>query len=209
MKTIYRFQNSARQIFALFILSAATLSAQEPSKNFHFAPKTGAAISTNKAGSNYGDAGARTSYYIGVAGIYNPGKIGAEIELQYSAGGHTDHPELNLNSFTAIPSLRYQPTHNLALKCGPFFSGFTSVEMDGKDVSDSFTSGDAGIHLGFEYRIYQNLFLEARYLFGLQNISEIDANDFIGSGWYNPTLDGSIDLDYRTRMLQIGISYQF
>ena len=145
-----------------------------------------------KAGANFsnltGDADTDgiTSFYVGgLADFTISEKFHVQPELLYSMEGGED-AEI---SYLRIPIMaKYYLMEGFNLQAGPVV-GF---KVGADDNIDEFTtSTDFGLGLGAAYELASGLFFDARYNFGLSNISDVDG------------------FDVGTSAFQVGLGYRF
>jgi hypothetical protein len=94
----------------------------------------------------------------------------------YDAGGDT-----NMNYINIPVMAKYFVTNNISLEAGPQIGFLMSAKSDGTDVKDGLNSTDFGINLGGSYYLNDNMFLTARYGFGLSDVEKDLASDEKGS----------------------------
>lgn len=128
-----------------------------------------------------------TSLYVG--GFVDVGvseKFHVQPELLYSIEGAED---VSL-SFLNIPIMaKYYVADGLSLQAGPQIGFLVSAEDDADEV---LKSTNLGLNAGLGYELKDmGLFFDARYNFGLTDISDVDGTEV------------------RTKGFQIGIGYKF
>lgn len=140
--------------------------------------------------SNFGgdaDTDAKSSFYFGgLVDFTISEKFHIQPELLYSMEG-ADNDETDLN-FVRIPVMaKYYVAEGFNIQAGPQF-GFVAGGGEIKELTKSF---DYGLGLGAGYELTSGLFFDARYNFGLANISDMDG------------------FDVNTTSFQIGLGYRF
>ncbi len=145
-----------------------------------------------KAGANFSnftgdlDSDSTTSFYLGgFVDFTISEKFHVQPEVLYSMEGAKDAAV----NFIKIPVMaKYYVAETFNIQAGPYI-GFKAGADSG--VDDAVKSMDFGIGAGAAYDITGNLFVDARYNIGLQNISENSA------------------IDVKTSTIQIGLGYRF
>jgi len=140
--------------------------------------------------SNFGgdiDTDARSSFYIGgLVDFTISEKFHVQPELLYSMEG-ADNDETDL-SFVRIPVMaKYYVADGFNIQAGPQF-GFVA---GGGAIKDSLKSFDYGLGFGAAYELESGLFFDARYNFGMANLSDVDG------------------VDVNTTSFGIGLGYRF
>ena len=206
-----------KQIIVLLILLSIFLSAQET----HFGVKGGYSLSTISIKSDVGKFSydPKSSFYLGaLAEQPLNDKFSLQGELLYSIIGGTykttstivspggDIVEVNVEdkiSYGAlqIPLLgKYNVSENFALTAGLNFGLIVSAKYKTKDlnglevennIKKDVNTLDISPLLGLEYNLKNKMFFDARYHFGISNISKISAS--------NQTIN----------FFQVGIGYKF
>ena len=206
-----------KQIIVLLILLSIFLSAQET----HFGVKGGYSLSTISIKSDVGKFSydPKSSFYLGaLAEQPLNDKFSLQGELLYSIIGGTykttstivspggDIVEVNVEdkiSYGAlqIPLLgKYNVSENFALTAGLNFGLIVSAKYKTKDlnglevennIKKDVNTLDISPLLGLEYNLKNKIFFDARYHFGISNISKISAS--------NQTIN----------FFQVGIGYKF
>ena len=206
-----------KQIIVLLILLSIFLSAQET----HFGVKGGYSLSTISIKSDVGKFSydPKSSFYLGALSEQPLNdKFSLQGELLYSIIGGTykttstivspggDIVEVNVEdkiSYGAlqIPLLgKYNVSENFALTAGLNFGLIVSAKYKTKDlnglevennIKKDVNTLDISPLLGLEYNLKNKIFFDARYHFGISNISKISAS--------NQTIN----------FFQVGIGYKF
>lgn len=140
--------------------------------------------------SNFGgdaDTDARSSFYIGgLVDFTISEKFHVQPELLYSMEG-ADNDETDL-SFVRIPVMaKYYVADGFNIQAGPQF-GFVA---GGGAIKDNLKSFDYGLGFGAAYELESGLFFDARYNFGMANLSDVDG------------------VDINTTSFGIGLGYRF
>lgn len=109
--------------------------------------------------------------------------VGAEVGGSFYTG------DINFNlAYINIPVMfKYYGTKKFSIEAGPQIGFLTSAKSKTKldgfnrtnqiDVKDIFESIDFGLNLGAGYDFTENIFVGARYNFGLANIAKTEAGD--------------------------------
>lgn len=134
------------------------------------------------------DVDSKTSFYIGgLADFTVSDKFHVQPELLYSSEGGDDDTGI---SYLRIPVMaKYYVNDSFNIQAGPELAFKVATEEDAMD--DITKSMDFALGLGAGYEMESGLMFDARYNFGLSNISDIDYLDFGNAGF------------------QIGVGYRF
>jgi len=128
----------------------------------------------------------RNSFYIGFFADYSlSGSISIVPELQFSAEGAKDE-KLHLDYIQAPILFKFRISPRIKLGVGPQAGWKVYKLNDGiKDVAFSSVAG-------FEFKINEVLFIDARYTYGIMNIFHED-----------------LGVEAKNTNVQIGVGYQF
>lgn len=143
--------------------------------------------------------------------------LGGKLELsmqEFGLPGVKVTEKMHFNRILVPISARYYATPELAVYGGPYVSFTTSnkgkIDVSGAVVTnpaaireeerrldkffdDSLKSTDFGLFLGADYKVYKNLFVDARYSFGLTNMIK------------NPVGGEKLKMNF----FQLGVGYKF
>ena len=162
------------------------------------------------SGSVVPDASSRADFYAGIFLEYSLENISedlyGQIELQYVRGGFkADAAESlsfsnKLSQLNAPFTFKYRIFDPLLITAGVYWGLVLQVteedeQGNGLDSTESFKAFDAGLIIGAEVPVSEDLFLEARYNFGLVDMVE------------PPTTGGSDS--YLNRFVQLGVGVKF
>lgn len=143
-----------------------------------------------KAGANFSnftgdlDADGTTSFYVGGFVDFTVSEsFHVQPEVLYSMEGAKDAA---LNYLKVPVMAKYYVAETFNIQAGPYI-GFVA---GGDEIKDAVKSMDFGIGAGAAYDITENLFVDARYNLGLQNISDIGG-------------------DIKNTTIQVGLGYKF
>lgn len=145
-----------------------------------------------KAGANFSnftgdlDSDSTTGFYVGGFLDFTVSEnFHVQPEVLYSMEGAKD-AKVN---YVKVPIMaKYYLAETFNLQAGPYIGFKAGADSS---VDDGVKSMDFGIGAGAGYDITENLFVDARYNVGLQNISEASA------------------LDIKTSTIQVGLGYKF
>lgn len=195
---------------AAFIAIGFSANAQQEVK---FGPKAGVNFASL---SNTENSKMLTGFYVGgVAEIKFSDKFSVQPELMYSAQGvKTEISVLGITAtgtqkidYINIPILaKYYIAEGFSVEAGPQFGFLVKAEGNGSvsasgvsgsdktDNKDSFKAFDFGIGAGLAYDLSNGFFVNARYNFGLSDISKEkeDGQKSINNG-----------------VIQVGVGYKF
>ncbi len=139
----------------------------------------------------------RTGYHLGAYSLIKIANIGIQPELLYSAQG-TNYSFAQINQdlqsdlkYMLVPVMvKFYLPLGLNLQAGPQFGFLVSAEGDevmingqevtinsGRDISNQFKNSDISASLGAGWDLPFGLNIAARYLIGLNDISESDQED--------------------------------
>ena len=143
------------------------------------------------------DYESRTGYHFGVYSLIKVASFGIQPEVLYSVQGTTVNID-DLNEefksdfhYLNVPVMAklYLPL-GLNLQAGPQFGVLLSAESDGDDVKEEFKNADMSAALGAGWDAPFGLRINARYIIGLNDISE----------------DG--DSEVQNRVFQVSLGYK-
>jgi len=171
----------------LFLVAVATVgfAVSGTAQEFKFGVKAGL-NNTNFTGD--ADTDAKTSFYFGGFADYAVSeKFHIQPEVLYSSEGASDDWGI---SYLRIPIMaKYYVAESFSILAGPSIAFKVATEEDA--VDELTKSMDFGLGVGAAYDLENGLFFDARYNFGLQNISDVDGVDIKNSGF------------------QVGLGYKF
>ena len=163
-----------------------------------------------QTGREAGGLADRADFYAGIFLEYSLENISedlyGQIELQYVRGGFkADAAESlsfsnKLSQLNAPFTFKYRIFDPLLITAGVYWGLVLQVteedeQGNGLDSTESFKAFDAGLIIGAEVPVSEDLFLEARYNFGLVDMVE------------PPTTGGSDS--YLNRFVQLGVGVKF
>ncbi|MBD3724143.1 MAG: PorT family protein [Flavobacteriaceae bacterium] len=153
---------------AIAVLGFMTTQAQET----QFGVKAGyAALSGKAEASGYSATESDGGFFIGgFADVTLSDKFHFQPELLYVSVDNASQVQIPLHA-------KYMATKALGVKAGPNLAFLT-------DVPDGIKSFNFGLDLGAEYNFAENFVVDARYNFGLANLSDVDGFDYHLSGFY-------------------------
>jgi hypothetical protein len=109
-------------------------------------------------------------------------KFAVQPELLFSMqGAGFDGGDTKLNYINIPVMAKYFVTENISIEAGPQIGFLMSAKADGTDVKEGYNSTDFGINLGGSYYLNDNMFLTARYGFGLSDVEKDLPSDEKGS----------------------------
>lgn len=137
--------------------------------------------------------------------IYN--NLGAKYTT--SIGSSTSETKLNLDYITVPVMFQYNATPSFYLEAGPEFgflvnakadtdintpigSGSSSTDLD----TDDFNKFNFGVGIGAGFNFTQNFGLNARYVAGFSDITDVNS-------------DPSTDANNKNNVFQVGLTYKF
>lgn len=107
--------------------------------------------------------------------------------MQGAKSNDADDAKINLNYLNVPLLFQYMFDNGFRLQAGPqlgfLLSAKTKSDGDSFDVKDSFNSIDLSIPVGVGYVTPSGFGIDARYAFGLSNISEEDDADLTNGGF--------------------------
>jgi hypothetical protein len=134
-------------------------------------------------------------------------------ELNYTQKGvrqKLSEPSYNVrfNYLTLNLLYGYRPFKNLSLLVGPEMGYLTRVNADGGYElffgKNNYNQWDLAADIGIEYRLYQQLSLEARYSFGFRVLLDQDYVDDFNAG----AAPGRRVANGANRTLSVGLNYK-
>jgi hypothetical protein len=109
-------------------------------------------------------------------------KFAVQPELLFSMqGAGSDAADLKTNYINIPVMAKYFVTDNFSVEAGPQIGFLMSAKFDGEDAKDGLNSTDFGLNFGGSYYIDENMFLTARYGFGLSEVEKDLASGENGS----------------------------
>jgi hypothetical protein len=100
-------------------------------------------------------------------------KFAVQPELLFSMqGAGFDVGDSNLNYINIPVMAKYFVADNFSIEAGPQIGFLMSAKLDGTDIKDAANSTDFGINFGGSYYLNENMFLTARYGFGLTDVEK-------------------------------------
>ncbi len=124
----------------------------------------------------------KTGFHLGVlAHIHMDDKLALQPEISYSQHGGKDknnsNIKLNLNYVNIPILLQYMFADGFRIQTGPQFGILTGAKLEvgnvESDVKTSFKSLDVAIPLGISYLSNSGFGADARWLFGLSDINDV------------------------------------
>lgn len=184
LNLIYNFKSKNMKKVFLSVIAMVAFVAVSSAQDTKFGVKGG--INLASLGADADDADGVTSFYIGgLVDITVSEKFHVQPELLYSSEGAED-AEI---SFIRIPIMaKFYVGEGFNLQAGPTI-GIKAGADDGMDEMTK--SLDYGLGIGAAYELAGGLFFDARYNFGLANISDIDG------------------IDVTTNTIQVGLGFRF
>jgi hypothetical protein len=140
----------------------------------------------------------KTGFHVG--GVVNIGiseKFSVQPEVVYSSQGFKEKSDgvtytAKLNYINVPIMAEYKIIDGLTAQAGPQFGiNVTAKDDDGNDINDIKTL-DIGVGFGAQYELDFGLFFQARYVLGLNKISDVD-----GGG------------DFKNRVISLSAGYFF
>ena len=167
----------------LFAAIAVMASGASNAQDMKFGVKAGL-NNTNFTGD--ADSDSQTSFYIGgLVDFTMSDKFHVQPELMYSSEG-ADEAAI---SYLRLPVMaKYYVMDGLSLQAGPELAFKIGAD---ETVDEGTKSLDFGLGFGAGYELKSGLFFDARYNYGLANISDVDGFDVGNAG------------------LQFGLGYRF
>ncbi len=199
-----------KQILLLFMLLGIGITAQQT----HFGIKAGYSLSNLSVKSTVGKLSydPKSSFYIGALAEHTLNdKFSLQAELLYSTLGGTfkatstgtstvEVEDKTTFGTLQIPLLgKYKLANNFALAAGVNLGAIISAKSNYKDSSgveketdfkENVNTFNIAPLIGLEYNLQNKMFVDARYNFGISNISKIASKETIS-------------------FLQVGIGYKF
>lgn len=109
-------------------------------------------------------------------------KFAVQPELLFSMqGAGFDGGDLKMNYINIPVMAKYFVTNNISIEAGPQIGFLMAAKADGTDVKEGYNSTDFGLNFGGSYYIDENMFLTARYGFGLSEVEKDLATGVDGS----------------------------
>lgn len=109
-------------------------------------------------------------------------KFAVQPELLFSMqGAGFDGGDTKLNYINIPVMAKYFVTENISIEAGPQIGFLMSAKIDGTDVKEFTNSTDFGLNFGGSYYLDENMFLTARYGFGLSEVEKDLATGVDGS----------------------------
>lgn len=183
LNLIYNFKSKNMKKVFLSVIAMVAFVAVTSAQETKFGVKAGVNMA-NLGGD--ADADGVTSFYVGgLVDIAVSEKFHVQPELLYSSEGAED-AEI---SFIRIPIMaKFYVAESFNLQAGPTIG----IKAGADDGVDEFTKSlDYGLGVGAAYELAGGLFFDARYNFGLANISDVD------------------EFDVTTTAFQIGLGFRF
>lgn len=194
----------------LFTFAFLMMMANAYSQSHRFAGKLGYVNSNLRLKNAYINTNfeARSSIYLGFQGEYffSPkfsvqaefamaglGANNIPLKVQYANKNYEGNLDLHLGTYAIPLGLKFYPSPKFALLGGLNFGFVTLASTKVENEKVRFRDLEKGNHsffLGGEFKIYKNLFFDARYNIGLSNLSvepsATTKNNYfqIGLGWY-------------------------
>lgn len=195
----------------IFILMSCSFSYSQ----FKFAPKAYIAI-TSVDRDSYFKVDSKQSFSFGFYGEYKFSKFAINAELNYIKIGYTtdkdeyrenedDAPVLikadyNSNQLNLLTTAKYYFTDRLSLRAGCYIGTVLDYKIDASiasineketlDISNQITKTDYGLTTGIEFEIYRGAFIDANYIYGLNDLYKNDVSTY-------------------NRILYFGLGYKF
>lgn len=209
-----------KKILLLFLLFPTFSFSQ-----MDFGVKGGGLISNIKTENDFYNKN-RTSFYFGGFTEYKPSNFGLNGSLEYLNTGakKDDFSNLSIRQVNLFLSGKYYLVDRLSVSAGGYIGYILGGDMEvdytklniynpndpafmesGKYSYDDYLSNiDLGLTVGIEFTIYKGLFVEARYMFGLNNIfKDVELTD----SYDNPAIIHNVES--KNRVFLFGIGYKF
>ena len=150
----------------------------------------------------------RTSFFLG-GGIEFPiknvksDKFSLNIQLQYSQQGNFVEYFNNENNFDEVNQInlpvkiKAELFNNLFIGLGGYIGYIVFVDDYFYEDENNYSNFDFGTLVSVEYKLYQKISIEAKYLFGLTDILNREYNE------------GAYKHNRFNRVFQIGLNYKF
>ncbi len=194
------------RLFVFFLLTCPFLTlAQEAKISSHFGIKAGPSLTRlSVSGITPNIPKQKIDYHLGGMYRFRYNRFVVQPELLYSAKGGTfqavrvggKETTKNNYAYVSVPILLgYIPTEGITLQVGPEFSYALN---SGTGASEPGQRNDFGLVVGAHYDFLDMLdkfSLHLRYIHGLNNVA------------YSP--DPNLGVDYRNRVLQLSMVYNF
>ncbi|WP_417859858.1 porin family protein [Winogradskyella sediminis] len=184
-----------KKLCFLVLLATFGLIQKNYAQDIEFGAKAGLNISNFTGGD--ADRNSLFGFHVGVISeIPLSEKFSLQPELLYSTQGSEAQDVVKIKvDYLAIPILaKYYLAKDFSLEVGPQFSFLVNdkgeyIDSDLPDEDTDASSVDIGANVGFGYNLSSNLFVQARYNFGISTVAE------------NPDIKNSV--------FQAGLGYKF
>lgn len=161
---------------AVAVMGFMTTQAQEVG----FGAKAGINMSTLAGDSDA--SGLIGAHVGGFAEIKLSDKFAIQPELLFSMQGASyDGGDFRMNYINVPVMAKYFVIEKLSIEAGPQIGFLMSAKADGEDAKDFVNSTDFGINAGASYYLNDNMFLTARYGFGLNDVEKDLPSGYSGS----------------------------
>lgn len=172
-----------RDIFTFALLAFGLNSISTQAQTLHYGIKAG--YNAANIGGDVNDAKTLSAFHVGfLAEIELTDKFSIQPEVLYSAQGAKYNSGRKSNiDYINVPILaKYYFIDELAVEAGPQIGFLTKSEdkWNGEtvDYKDETKSLDLSLPVGLSYRFPINVFIAARYVFGLSNFNDLDNSNY-------------------------------
>ena len=137
-----------------------------------------AGVNVSKLNTDDFESSSITSFHGGAFALFKFTVIGIQPELLFSQQGtkiddvNFGKGDLKMSYMTVPVMVKFYFPGGFNIQAGPQFGFLNSAEFDGNDVEDSFKSSDITANVGLAWDAPFGLVLDARYNFGLSDISD-------------------------------------
>ncbi|WP_179318497.1 porin family protein [Winogradskyella helgolandensis] len=184
-----------KKLLVVVALAALGLTEKTNAQDIEFGAKAGLNISNFTGGD--ADRNSLIGFHVGfISEIPLSEKFSLQPELLYSRQGSEVQDVVKIKvDYLAIPIMaKYYVADRFSLEVGPQFSFLVNdkgeyIDSDLPDEDTDASSVDIGANVGLGYNLGSNLFVQARYNFGISTVAE------------NPDIKNSV--------FQVALGYKF
>ncbi|SDG86813.1 porin family protein [Winogradskyella thalassocola] len=184
-----------KKIYIVVVLATLGLMQKTNAQDVQFGAKAGLNISNFSGGD--ADRNSLIGFHVGfISEIPLSEKFSLQPELLYSRQGSEAQDVVKVKvDYLAIPIMaKYYLAKDFSLEVGPQFSFLVNdkgeyIDSDLPDEDTDASSIDIGANVGLGYNLNSNMFVQARYNFGISTVAE------------NPDIKNSV--------VQVSLGYKF
>lgn len=192
----------------LFLVAAVMVFPVLEAQEVNFGAKTGVNFA-NITGDETDDLDGRTGFHIGLVaeipfaeGFY----FGPEVLYSTQGADASATEDIGFRStikldYIQLPMMvRYYVTEGFSVEAGPNIGFLVNSEVEAEgvsvDTSEFFSEFDYGLNIGLGYKLFNGIFFQGRYNFGLANVVDDDE-------------DTDLDVKWRNSIFQLSVGYMF